>query len=254
MLRLLSIDLEFPADAPHHSSMGSLLQGVLMELIPEEAARELHAEGTRPYSQALVLPRGEAAGHAVWRLGFLNDRAFHLLGAPLVERDGIYIRHRDLPVALRGVREIKKATFEGLADASFQAERAADGAEFSFLTPTAFKRRGDYVSLPEAFLIFQSLVSRWNAFTDFSRLEEPNLAEKLAQACRPGRYRIASRGFSLEGTTIYGCGGQMKFFFRGPEQVRRLLAMLASFALFAGIGVKTAMGMGATDAAIFFRR
>ena len=84
---------------------------------------------------------------------------------------------------------------------------------------------------PDAQLILQSLLGRWRSFSERVRLDEPDLAERLAPACRISSYRLQSAPFSLERHTIYGFRGQLRFY----------------FAPFAGVGIKTALGMGAVD-------
>ena len=54
-------------------SAGSLLQGVLMEIIDPDYAAQLHLENLRPYSQYLYVDRQE---HTLkWRLSSLNQEA-----------------------------------------------------------------------------------------------------------------------------------------------------------------------------------
>lgn len=250
MMRLVEFPIILSPGQTVRSSMGSLLQGVLMERIPTEAAAALHENGLRPYSQCIFFDRERQ--RAFWRLGFLTDEAYALLYPPICADPCIHLMHGDQVLRLAAPAERAAGSCASLADALFQAEAAPDGCELRFLTPGSFKRQERYVNVPERQLVFQSLVQRWNAFTDFARLEEADLAQHLADACQLTRYDLHSQPFSLEGRKIYGFCGRMRLRFHGSDMTRRILGLLCRFAPFAGIGIKTAMGMGAVEASIFY--
>ena len=101
-----------------------------------------------------------------------------------------------------------------MADTAFTAEQAPHGAELTCLTPTSFKRDGRYAIV---------------------------------------RYDLHTASFSLERQRITGFRGRFALHFGGTDSMRRILALLASFAPFAGIGIKTALGMGAVTSALQYR-
>lgn len=243
-LYLFEVPLAFPEGVRVVSSMGSVFHGALMEQLPEEVAAHLHAEELRPYHQSILFTRERGA---VWRFGVLDEGLFCLLWYIFSERAELELRQKGFSVALGEPRLLQETSEEALADAAFAGDEVLRSAACQFLTPTSFKRDGVYQMFPDTQLILQSLLGRWRRFSEQVRLDEQDLASRLAPACRISSYRLQSAPFSLERHTIYGFRGQLRLYFAGNEMVRRLLRLLFSFAPFAGIGIKTALGMGAVD-------
>ena len=226
-LYLFEVPLAFPEGVRVVSSMGSVFHGALMEQLPAEVAAHLHAEELRPYHQSILFTRERGA---VWRFGVLDEGLYCLLCVALGER-----------------RLLQATSEEALADAACAGDKVLRSAACQFLTPTSFKRDGVYQMFPDTQLILQSLLGRWRRFSEQVRLDEQDLAARLAPACRISSYRLQSAPFSLERHTIYGFRGQLRFYFAGNDMVRRIFRLLFSFAPFAGVGIKTALGMGAVD-------
>ena len=243
-LYLFEVPLAFPEGVRVVSSMGSVFHGALMEQLPAEVAAHLHVEELRPYHQSILFTRERGA---VWRFGVLDEGLYCLLWYIFSERAGLELRQKGFSVALGEPRLLQATSEEALADAAFAGDEVLRSAACQFLTPTSFKRDGVYQMFPDTQLILQSLLGRWRRFSEQVRLDEQDLASRLAPACRISSYRLQSAPFSLERHTIYGFRGQLRLYFAGNEMVRRLLRLLFSFAPFAGIGIKTALGMGAVD-------
>jgi hypothetical protein len=171
----------------------------------------------------------------------------------LRQGDGIFLRQKGYEVRLGERKLLAESSFEEIADTFFLQEAAPKGAELSFCTPTSFKREGRYVMLPDFFLICQSLLMRWNRFAKEIYLYDEDLTERMALACQLSKYALRSVPFSIEGHTIRGFCGTMHVRFFGTDGMRRILGMLFFFAPFVGIGIKTALGMGAVETRVWER-
>lgn len=246
MLRRFGIPLAFPEGERVAASMGSVLHGALMERIPRSMAEHLHIQGMRPYSQSLLFSKER--GQAYWRFGVLDDCVAEAFCAALSRDAELNLRQKGYSVRMGAIEMQEEISFEDLADSFMEAKEVSRGVTLSFLTPTSFKRAGMYCMMPEAQLIVQSLVMRWNLFSRTIRLEEENMAERLAGCCKVSRYALHSENFSLEGRRITGFRGMVSCRFGGTELARCVLGLLSAFAPFAGIGIKTALGMGAVAA------
>lgn len=249
MPQLFEAELILPPGERGVQSMGSLFHGALMERLPEGLAAFLHTQNLRPYSQCIY--RGRDTGSTLWRIGTLDGAMGQAVQDALCGMDELFLKQKNYAVSVRHVRCVRQCSYTELADECFLSAQAPQGARLSFLSPTSFKRDGAYVLLPELLLIVQSLLVRWNRFSKDVRIEEEGLAQKLAAACRLTRYALHTAPFSLEGYTMYGFRGQMSLRFAGTDMVRRILGTLAAFAPYAGIGIKTALGMGAVDVDIW---
>jgi CRISPR-associated endoribonuclease Cas6 len=110
----------------------------------------------------------------------------------------------------------------------------------SFATPTAF-RQGKYdSSLPTRESVFNGLLSRWNKY---SGIEMNNLA---IEAIFPSFVDIRTEIIPDSRSKFIGIVGEVTYRIMGdlePLQIKQINA-LADFALYAGVGRKTTMGMG----------
>ena len=86
------------------------------------------------------------------------------------------------------------------------------------------------------------------------RMDEEKLAHQLGVACRISRYALRTAGFSVDGHTLRGFCGTLSVRFAGTDSVRRILGMLMEFAPYVGVGIKTALGMGAVDVDVWRAR
>ena len=113
-----------------------------------------------------------------------------------------------------------------------------------FRTPAAFKSQGEYVFLPELRLLYQSLMMKYSASSDDEAAEDEDVLEQLIAYSRVSKYRLRSCIYSLHGVRIPAFLGQLSIRVSGPQAMVNFLHMLFRFGEYAGVGIKTAMGMG----------
>ncbi len=115
-----------------------------------------------------------------------------------------------------------------------------DALTLKFLSPTSFKlNTGQGIQpfpLPES--VFGSLYRRWNAFAPES-LQFP----KVQWSGLVSGYELKTQKLRMENSVENGAVGWVQYRFPDPEQAM-IATILAHFAFFAGVGRKTAMGMG----------
>jgi CRISPR-associated endoribonuclease Cas6 len=113
---------------------------------------------------------------------------------------------------------------------------------FNFYTPTVF-RQGKYDSaLPTRECVFNSLLSRWNRYSNIPFLD-------LNLDCLfPSFFDLRTELMINPDGKCAGCVGAIAYRILGdvnPQTIKQINT-LADFALYAGIGRKTTMGMGIT--------
>ena len=115
-----------------------------------------------------------------------------------------------------------------------------------FCTPTCFKSVGQYLPLPTTRLIVQSLMKKWNGCISECPIEDEDGQgmETLAAGLRPRDFQLRSRTYYLKGNSIPGFVGELTLENRLNGFHRELADALLLFADFAGIGIKTTLGMG----------
>lgn len=255
-MRLIEINIASEVGSKFHYSMGSIMHGALMELLPEAVAEELHVESLRPFSQHLIMKaQGE---EAVWRIGLLDDYFGSIIFDTLQEKcqysPSIFLKQKNAEIKLLSMQTIAETSFAEITDTVYQSDSAPIGAEIKFNTVTSFKHDGKYAIYPELSMLFGSLINKWNMCSPDIKLHEEHLGEHLAVVANVSDYRLRTMLYSLEGIRIKGFCGNVSLRFFGNEMARRLIGILLQFAPYCGIGIKTALGMGGVETELRFRK
>ena len=140
------------------------------------------------------------------------------------------------------------ATFEGLVQEHTLATRSVPSqVTLRFASPTVFRSSGVNVPLPLPELVFGSLLQKWNAFAP---LRLPSEVRRFAgEGMVISRYRLRTERvvFGEEGERgVYpGFVGVCSYAIQVKDRYwMGLIHLLAAFALYAGVGARTTMGLG----------
>jgi CRISPR-associated endoribonuclease Cas6 len=218
--------------------------------IDRTLAAELHAPGrTRPFTVAVLPPRGQDAGLAL-RCSLLERR---LIAA---------VRER---LAAGGVRlrlgsstyDFRPAPFDTWSGATrWQDLTATSGTDrdlrVEFATPTCFSRnlpgeRKHLAMFPQPELLWDSWARKWRTFGP----PDPGMSSVADVAARwiaVSAYQLATETVGLGRFPQKGFMGWVDYELQPdtPSEAARVLNMLADFAAYAGSGYKTTMGLGLT--------
>ena len=214
------------------------LYAALLEQGPAGFGEWVHQDGISPVSQ-FVLP----GNHPEWHVTLLGKQAEQMLGLAL---------DRALPLQLHRERVCLTPTLMETRhvpdpDALFaQAAAAGPYQELQFVTPTAFKSRGAYQILPSVRLIIQSTIKKWNGcFPDCPIEDEDGQGlEALAAGLLCRRLNLRDGTYQMKGRTLPGFTGSLVLENRLEGFHQQLASALLLFAGFAGVGIKTTLGMG----------
>lgn len=223
--------------------LGPFFQGALMERIDLAYASRLHQLPFNPYSQYVTAD--ERSGKLLWRVSVLNEEAASFIVQPLLDAATIELRTLSTTFAV-DQSHLEQLQLKSLTDQIYAGGESK--VSVRFVTPAAFKSRGEYVIVPSVRLIFQNLLMRYEqAYTgnkeiDFETIEYLDAHTKITS------YNLRSRYFSNIGQKsgkIPAFAGSMTFAFSGSQTIVGLARMLLMFGTYAGVGIKTSMGMGA---------
>ena len=244
MIQSLKIKFAAPAGVKLTQSVCSLLHGVLMEHIDSDYADVLHTQSLRPYSQSVYFDRENNTLY--WQLNALNAQAKdELLAAAFALPEKVLLRQKSMELQIVGKEYLPATDYEALAEKYFAHPLAGKYLHMHFLTSCAFKSEGQYVIFPQPQFILGSLVKRWNAFADSNKLEAPGVAQDLAQEVYVADYRLRMQAFSVDGARIPAFRGDYTLGMKNNLMSNRIIAMLGEYANYCGVGIKTALGMGA---------
>lgn len=233
----------------HSPARGALLHGFLMREIGNAG---LHATNSpRPFSQ--YLSRETESSKRVWTINLLHEKAYALREWILEMKSRseqessahLYIEHYAKSIKVSKVELTDSVSYENLFDASL-TKLPPKFATFDFITPLIFKKAGQETPhpFPEARLIVQSALSRWNTFSDCAKFEEPEILEEISRHVSLFSFRLKSQHVAMDKIAFVGSVGALSFVVHRSE-LRQIFDLCGRYAEFCGIGAKTAMGLGA---------
>jgi len=113
-----------------------------------------------------------------------------------------------------------------------------------FHSPTSFQSKGMHIPVPLPNLVFGSLVDRWNTFSPVTL--SPEVRRFGEEMVALSNYRLESQVVPQKGGSplIGGVGRATYTALGGDRYWLATMQMLADFALYSGVGVKTTIGMG----------
>lgn len=236
--------LTLTADGPLKPSAewGYRLYSSLLAQAPSAFGAMVHTDRITPVSQYLFCD----GGAPVWTVNLLGSEAEAAL-TELLETQAVFrLEKHDvwLEVACRERRSVA-----GVEELFLQAETCSGLHRLRFQTPTAFKSRGQYLNLPTARLLVQNLVNKWNGCISECPIEDTDGLglDALARGLVWGEFALRSENYYLKGQRIPGFTGNIAVENRLSGFHRQLANALVLFSSFAGVGIKTALGMGGVE-------
>ena len=248
MLREVEIELTLPEGEKLNQSIGSILQGALMEKVSPSWAAAMHEQSVRPYSQYVTVKEGKP----IWRLITLTEEAADQILTPLLACFSLFLKQRQKEIGLSHFQMVKEKSFSDIEETYWGSAKRIHHIDMTFLTSTSCKTQGNYAIFPKPHLIFKNLIKKWNTFSDASCMEEERMADHLAMQMDITDYQLHMHPFSLEGRRIRAFRGKVRYGLFKNDAASRLAATLADFANYAGTGMKTSMGMGGTESYVAF--
>lgn len=220
---------------------GYRLYASLLQQAPAGFAGQVHQDLVTPVSQYLAAgPQG-----LCWVVTLFGPQSHAALGGLLAGAGQLCLQKGPaFAVARRQVHTLPSL------DALLKAGEASGAQHRLWVrTPAAFKSKGAYQCLPTQRLIMQSLVKKWNGCFADCPIEDTDGqgVEALAAGLRCTQFALHSQGYALKGHTIPGFAGELVLQNRLSGFHRTLASALLIFSGYAGIGVKTALGMGGTE-------
>lgn len=231
-LHVLQIALSFTAPQPE--DLGGAIRALVFNwLATADAAlaSRLQRDNCPPFTVAV---QSNGSDGLFLRITLLQRELLAPLLWGLRDDLGSEILLADVPCRLgKWVDIADKCSFE-----SFCQVPPTETIALKFLSPTSFKQSQTIQPFPLPELVFGNLLRRWNTFAPVE-LQFPKL-EWQGLTCA---YELKTQVLHLKGGAEIGTTGWVRYEFPNPEQAA-IATTLAHFAGFAGVGRKTAMGMG----------
>lgn len=237
---------------------GALMRDCFVQQMPHAVADDATPAGGRlPYTVSNIQPHGRERGGFItlqseqtyrWRVTTLTDTlsdwalnwSDNILGN--VIRIG-----GDMALNVTGV-EMEQTTDDTLASQhTLDTEQNAGRLEIDFTSPTAFKHHDMVTSIPTPQAIFYSLVTAWNRFNRHVQLHPE--AHRFADSCMAiSQHRLRGVTVVIPETNyppVVGGVGFCRMVIRNRDRYwRGVVRTLAAYGSYAGVGVRTGIGMG----------
>jgi CRISPR-associated endoribonuclease Cas6 len=183
-----------------------------------------------------------------WRISLLDDALFgHLtpLWLNLNPKHSWHLGAADLHInSVLGTAQPRQpwANFASYQQLYEEASGDRTRIDLIFATPMAFRQQNFDTSLPSRDLVFKSWLKKWNQYSG------REFSSDILESIFPSYFDIRTEILGDARSKFIGCVGEMTFRLMGtlePETIKQINT-LADFALYAGTGRKTPMGMGMT--------
>lgn len=181
-----------------------------------------------------------------WRISLLDDTLFQKLTPLWLNLNPNHPRHLgSANLCITSIQGTPQST-QPWANASTytqlyqQASDCDRTLHFTFTTPVSFRQGGYDNVLPIKECVFNSLLSRWNKYSGIEISSIP------IESIYSSGFDINTEVVSNYESTFIGCVGRISYRILGDVEaiaIRQINA-LADYALYAGLGRKTTMGMG----------
>jgi CRISPR-associated endoribonuclease Cas6 len=193
----------------------------------------LHQQENFPLT--LAIKPGSSRQQMYLKIGLLQKELLAPLLWGLSQDIGGEITLTGIPCRLgKWVEILQTNSFEALSQVP-----PKKAIELQFLSPTSFKQAQVIQPFPLPELVFGNLLRRWNAFAPVA-LQFPVVEWKGLTSA----YELKTYALKMKGGAEIGTQGYVRYEF--PAEQAAIATVLAHFACFAGVGRKTAMGMGQT--------
>lgn len=237
---LAKIEMKLRCQENLSYQMSSLFHGVLMEMLPKEYGAYLHESQLHPYTQHLECRDREW----YWVVSALNREAAEvIIYETLLPVQRITVKKRNLEISVEKKR-VEECAYRELAD-EFYLSESSRYIQVHFMTPTAFKQQGRYVFYPDLRCIYQSLMMKYDAAVRDEAMCDEETLEELYVNSEIRDYDLKSTRFYLEGVKVPAFIGKLTIRVGGTQTMTNFANLLFQFGAYSGVGIKTALGMGA---------
>jgi len=212
-----------------------------MEQLPSDYAEHLHENGLKPFSQYLSVYGDDI----LWTISCLNDECADKLGNALMRgMDTVYIRNKN--IALNVLKKnVSTLPYKSFIDNTYFSKSTNHSLEIAFITATAFKADGRYKFFPDLESIYSNLIRKFDAFSTEYKIYDEDMLNSLLLSSYIAAYNLRSTVFHMESVIIPAFTGWIRIKIKGSDRLANLARMIFKYGEYSGIGIKTALGMGA---------
>lgn len=222
----------------------SKLEKFLFSLVSDEYKMILNTYELKPYSCNFQ----KDGGKYFWIINTLTKEARDYIALPFIknDKDSNFIEYNNEIIKIKDI-EVVQTTYDSLISKNYLTKEKNNYITINFKTPTAFKSYGQYIFYPDISLIYKSIIRKYNEFSLDYEIDDEEVLNFIVENTKVIDYKLKSTRFHLVGNRIPSFIGNIRIKIIGPETNKNLINLLLNFGEYSGVGIKTALGMGAIE-------
>jgi len=233
MLKQVDLVLKKRDTGNLYASLPVKLNACLMNMADPFLANELHNRNIQPYS----LFTYEMDNGIIFRLSMLHEQTAPLINACLNTK--VF----DVTGIPGGLEVVKTILYPEISIRDMQTAPPARAFHIQFASVTTYKREKTYKNWFALHPLLVSVSLKLKAFEGIELTEE--LLESAPCKTEILDYRLASQTFNIKrGHKIDGFIGEITISNSADPEQASALSLMLRYACYAGLGAKTALGMG----------
>lgn len=217
------------------------LYGALMEQIDKNYGSILHSQECCSINQNVIPLKN--VNEAIWTINLLDDTSIEVFSKILENNKKLYLSSTESVLEVLSTEQNIIPDDKSLIYCAKNIYNT-DVYNFSFSTPTSFKSSNEYMIFPSVAHIVNSLVNKWNSYSREYSIDDPDALEMMLTGLRISDYKLRSSRFIFKGNKIPGFIGEVTITSKLSYSLNYVWGILACFANYSGIGIKTTLGMG----------
>ena len=244
-LMILDLHINFTDGTRIHPFLSNVLHGIMMEHIDTNYATKLHESTVHPYRQYVFYDA--ESDTTVWRVIGLNQEAIINILEPLFHLpDEVFVRQQQKYLQIMDRIIYDETSYDELYETMLEAPLSnVYAVDLEFITSASFKSQGEYIPFPDVTRFFKGLLRRWNAFSENHPISGDHLAETLASLFKLHDYQLFYSPYRIERVQIPAFKGHYTLRSNTKHPLFPIAMLLLAYGEFAGLGIKTSLGMGA---------
>ena len=244
-LMILDLHINFTDGTRIHPFLSNVLHGIMMEHIDTNYATKLHESTVHPYRQYVFYDA--ESDSTVWRVIGLTQEAIINILEPLFRLpEHVFVRQQQKYLQITERIIYDETSYDELYETMLEAPLSTvHTVNLEFITSASFKSQGEYIPFPDVTRFFKGLLRRWNAFSENHPISGDNLAETLASLFKLHDYQLYYSAYRIERVQIPAFKGHYTLRPNTKHPLFPIAMLLLAYGEFAGLGVKTSLGMGA---------
>ena len=259
---VLTLTVDEPASLPRY--LGRASHALLLRLLDERdpaLAAELHdGEGPKPFTCS-ELVGGRKRGETQWLApeqtawvrytGLTEPVSRQLLALAAEPPETVELDRQTLRVTSATIDPGDHpwagcTSYQALCDEMLGRSAPPRRIALRHVSPTTFRSQGINIPAPLPYLVIGSLLNRWQAFAPVA--VSPDAVRYAEEMMALARYRLQTTMVRLEGRGArVGFVGESELALLNRDRYwGNVMALLAAYSEYAGVGGHTGMGMGQT--------